>query len=143
MRGIAALCVAYSHCGIVLIFAGRAVHSHAYDLAAAAIRRPLGWFANGEAAVIVFFVLSGLVLSLTVDRGAPRLSLGGFADFMRRRVLRIYPAHIGSLLVFLPLAYFFIYRMPMIDPRESRPRRSAGIAGSTTRSTPISTGASW
>ncbi|MBV9929855.1 MAG: acyltransferase [Alphaproteobacteria bacterium] len=116
VRGIAALCVAYSHCGIVLIFAGRATHSHAYDLAASAIRRPLGWFANGEAAVIVFFVLSGLVLSLTLDRAGEALSVRGFVDFMRRRALRIYPAHIAALLLFLPLAYFVIYRVPMLDP---------------------------
>ena len=116
VRGIAALCVAYSHCGIVLIFAGRAAHSPAYDLAAAAIRRPLGWFANGEAAVIVFFVLSGLVLSLTLDRAVTTLSPRAFVDFIRRRVLRIYPAHIAALLLFLPLAYFVIYRIPMLDP---------------------------
>jgi peptidoglycan/LPS O-acetylase OafA/YrhL len=117
VRGFAALAVAYSHCGIALIFAARAQHGEAYRRFSAAILRPLGWIANGEAAVIVFFVLSGLVLSLTLDQRPAHRSLAGFGDFVRRRVLRIYPAHVAALLLFIPLAGLTIYRLPLIDPQ--------------------------
>jgi peptidoglycan/LPS O-acetylase OafA/YrhL len=116
VRGLAALAVAYCHCGITLIFAARAEHGEAYRRFSAALLRPLGWLANGEAAVIVFFVLSGLVLSLTLDRRPAHRSPALYLDFVRRRVLRIYPAHLAALIVFVPLAYFVIYRVPMLDP---------------------------
>jgi peptidoglycan/LPS O-acetylase OafA/YrhL len=116
VRGLAAIAVAYTHCGITMIFAGRAEHGEAYRRFSAALLRALGWFWNGEAAVIVFFVLSGLVLSLTLDRRAASAPPRLYADFVRRRLLRIYPAHLAALIVFLPLAYFLVYRVPMLDP---------------------------
>jgi peptidoglycan/LPS O-acetylase OafA/YrhL len=35
---------------------------------------------------------------------------------MARRVLRIYPAHLVALLLFVPLAYFTLFRIPVADP---------------------------
>lgn len=54
---------------------------------------------NGETAVYLFFVLSGAVLHLSLDRRAsePALRLG--AGFVFQRLLRLYPPLIGCLLL--------------------------------------------
>lgn len=79
IRGIASLCVVVWHC---------------YNALTNDMRAQLGWFTttplriflNGDAAVIVFFVLSGYVLSLPYLSGQPPR----YGHFCVRRFCRIY-----------------------------------------------------
>ena len=73
----------------------------------------MGWLG-----VDIFFILSGFVLTwqvLNERRGAP-FSPGSFwrdaGHFLRRRILRVYPAYLACLSVLLPLAWIGIYRTP-------------------------------
>jgi len=60
------------------------------------ITRFLLIFLNGGAAVIVFFVLSGYVLGLSLDKHS--LGIQRTINFYVKRVFRLYPAHIVVLL---------------------------------------------
>jgi peptidoglycan/LPS O-acetylase OafA/YrhL len=115
IRGFAALAVAWSHCGFCLLFAPIVPTSRIESWLQTAIGLSV-WIANARGAVILFFVISGLVLSLMLDaargRGGPR----GYAGFLVRRVLRIYPAHLAALLLFVPLAAMTLFRVPVLDP---------------------------
>ena len=66
---------------------------------------------NGKAAVLVFFVLSGFVLGLSLDLPEPRNAISNYAKFVARRFLRIYPAFLFSLAVIL--SYLFFLHHPM------------------------------
>lgn len=57
---------------------------------------------NGDAPVILFFVLSGFVLAASVDRSLDKGKTIGFTatDFLVRRVLRIYPAMFGCMALY-------------------------------------------
>jgi len=55
---------------------------------------------SGEFAVTVFFVLSGFVLFRSLEEGRENTSLAGFSRFVGRRIFRVYPALIVSLLLF-------------------------------------------
>lgn len=61
---------------------------------------------NGDGPVILFFVLSGFVLAASIDRSLNKGMSIRFtaADFLVRRVLRIYPAMIGCMCL-----YWIIY----------------------------------
>ena len=61
-----------------------------------AIARFLLVFFNGGAAVTVFFVLSGYVLGLSLDKS--RLTIPKTLYFYLKRIFRLYPAHIVTLL---------------------------------------------
>src|SRR4051794_26474110 len=81
LRGFAAVAVAYSHCGIALIF-GLNVQRGAVESAFRDwVLRPIGWATNGEAAVITFFVISGLVLGLALDARPAHRAPGAYAAF--------------------------------------------------------------
>ena len=79
LRGCAALSVFFSHVACLLTGASYV----------AAFHTPLRFLLDGEAAVDLFFVLSGFVLALSLTRGEPQ-SWGGF---LVRRAFRLYPAH--------------------------------------------------
>ena len=116
LRGFAALAVAYCHCGIPLIFgpnpqAGAIEHAFK-DW----VLRPLGWATNGEAAVVTFFVISGLVLGLALDARPAHRAPGAYAAFGLKRVFRLYPAHLAALALFVPLAALTVFRVPVLDP---------------------------
>ncbi|GAA0330548.1 hypothetical protein GCM10009087_45930 [Sphingomonas oligophenolica] len=116
LRGFAALAVAYSHCGIALIF-GANMRRGAVEYGFRGwVLRPLGWATNGEAAVITFFVISGLVLSLALDARPAHRALGSYAAFGVKRVFRLYPAHLAALALFVPLAALTVFRVPVLDP---------------------------
>lgn len=94
MRGYAALCVVFYHSilGLDSSLFGRVFHGDwgklvSYDLA---LKIALTVF-NGQAAVILFFIISGAVLSkgLSKEEG-PLLVVSG--RFLVRRFFRIYPA---------------------------------------------------
>lgn len=53
---------------------------------------------NGSSAVTLFFVISGFVLGLSLDRGAGGV-ISSYVGFILRRAFRIYPALILSLLI--------------------------------------------
>lgn len=81
-----------------------------FDLAAFSIGgRAMGWFVSGDLAVDFFFVLSGFVLANAYGRqfknGLP------FADYLRRRLVRLYPMMaIGILIGAVALAVPVIAR---------------------------------
>jgi peptidoglycan/LPS O-acetylase OafA/YrhL len=114
LRGFAALSVAYAHCAIVLLpYLGMFERDPATALAGAYALQPIELIANARAAVILFFVISGLVLSLALDKARPASWLSGFGAFVGRRALRLYPAHLVSLLLFVPVAGLTIFQLPI------------------------------
>jgi peptidoglycan/LPS O-acetylase OafA/YrhL len=109
LRGVAAL--------VVVAF-------HVSDLVAwdPAVRRivgvtPLGVFMNGPAAVHVFFVLSGFVLSHSL-LGAP--GVAGTLRYCVRRVFRIHPPYMAAVLFAWALTF-----LPLGSPAETE---VAGVA---------------
>lgn len=103
-RGIAALMVALLHVGQASWLDGAGQKQPL--VGAAAHTRDLPWgdlalriLGNGSGAVIFFFVLSGFVLTLSLQGGAGR-SRPGLWTFLLNRVFRIYPAVIATILVF-------------------------------------------
>lgn len=105
LRGIAALAVVVQHCLLVLRISGTD------DVFNAPLRLDEPWllhqhailmFFNGEAAVVLFFVLSGLVLTLSIRRDEP-LGVTTTIRYWIRRVFRLYPlliaAAIGSAVI--------------------------------------------
>ena len=111
LRGLAALMVAICHSQLILI-----VNGHE-DLWCLNLRQTEGFQAistkfllmmfNGSAAVSLFFVISGLVLGLSLDRHVHEFFRSS-ASFILRRAFRIYPALIFSLLfvgIWLPVMY--------------------------------------
>jgi len=101
-RGIAALMVAAFHCGQSRWSEGDLLFA-SYDR-----EKPiLGFFSylyatvsNGQAGVVFFFVLSGFVLSLSADRSAI-IDLPWVWRFVTRRLLRIYPAAVACIGIFV------------------------------------------
>jgi len=86
LRGLAALWVVGHHMSFELGYAG-------YPFATA-------FFSPGDAAVDIFFVLSGFIMT-AVHRDLTRDGLG---DFFTRRVFRIYPMHLTVLAALVALA---------------------------------------
>jgi Predicted acyltransferases len=103
LRGIAALMVAYTH-AIGGIRLDSEVSRH--------IKSGLSTLGNGSAAVTIFFVLSGYVLSVSLDRKIGSTGQVLF-HFLSRRALRIWPAmlvvitccFLWIILVFEPVTY--------------------------------------
>ncbi len=101
LRGLAALMVAVGHCFVMLEVDGLA------DIRQIPFAELPGWRSwvsrvmlivfNGPAAVTVFFVLSGTVLGMSLERRAQTVRTT--ASFFCRRLLRILPAHLFCLLV--------------------------------------------
>src|SRR4051812_33820134 len=116
LRGFAAVAVAYSHCGIALIFGSNPQRGTAEYIVWQWVLRPLGWAANGEAAVMTFFVISGLVLGLALDARPAHRAPGAYVGFGVKRVFRLYPAHLVALALFVPLAALTVFRVPVLDP---------------------------
>lgn len=114
LRGIAALMVALGHSFIVVNIAYMAgpyaVHYSDLHGMEQILTRGMFVIFNGGAAVSVFFVLSGYVLGLSLNRKAETGEANGLAGalgFMIKRLLRLFPAHIASLtLILISLALF-------------------------------------
>ncbi|WP_284947562.1 acyltransferase family protein [Acidisoma cladoniae] len=100
VRGLAALWVVGHHISFELGYVG-------YPFARA-------FFAPGDAAVDIFFVLSGFVM-MAVHRDLTRAGLG---DFLTRRIFRIYPLHLTVLLALAALALWgqVVHGIPAADP---------------------------
>lgn len=116
LRGFAAVAVAYSHCGIALIFGSNPQPGTAEYTVWQWVLRPLGWATNGEAAVVTFFVISGLVLGLALDARPAHRAPAAYVAFGVKRVFRLYPAHLAALALFVPLAAVTVFRVPVLDP---------------------------
>jgi peptidoglycan/LPS O-acetylase OafA/YrhL len=100
LRGLAALMVAVGHSmmilkigGLDMLWARPLSTINSFDALAA---KAILFFASGGAAVTLFFVLSGVVLGLSLDH-AKLHGARGYAAFFVRRILRIYPAYIVSI----------------------------------------------
>jgi peptidoglycan/LPS O-acetylase OafA/YrhL len=94
LRGIASLMVFFSH------FVGFFYESEFINFMQ---NSPLRFFWNGDAAVNLFFVLSGFVLAKSM--------IGkkiGYLSYITKRIFRIYPAYYFSILLSLFLMQFFI-----------------------------------
>jgi peptidoglycan/LPS O-acetylase OafA/YrhL len=72
---------------------------------------------NGETAVFLFFVLSGAVLSLSLQRRDSGNFLTTSWAFVRNRVLRLYPPLVVCLLLMFALSRFDIAGLPRWDAR--------------------------
>jgi peptidoglycan/LPS O-acetylase OafA/YrhL len=88
-RGIGAILVLWTHCLVILPLVRGTPQ---FDLIFLQVI-----LMNGHLALMVFFVISGYVLGLSLDKGAGRP--GNFRDFYIRRVFRIYPAHVVAICV--------------------------------------------
>lgn len=84
LRGIAAIMVALFHCIIIL---NRDESLFFQKIVTGSL---LFWF-NGAAAVSLFFVISGYVLGLSLDKMRESPFLKRYVIFIARRILRIYP----------------------------------------------------
>ncbi len=87
LRGIAALAVAWAH--------GQTIFSvsETDEWALEAISRLTSFLFPAGGAVVLFFVLSGYVPGLSLQRD------GGYAQFVIRRLFRIVPAYCASILI--------------------------------------------
>ena len=120
VRGLAALCVAVTHTlGYLAINPGLGRGLLEQVSVRDVVLKIVNGFVNGETAVIVFFVISGVVIGRSLDgrrngRQRGQSAAGDFVPFMIRRVLRLYPAHIVATLGILGLALvFFVGRAPI------------------------------
>ena len=137
VRGLAALAVALGHTmGFLLqpAGAGRSLLDQP-NLTGIAAKLAFG-LVNGETAVIVFFVISGVVIGRSLDSRplAPRGSglARDYAAFLLRRALRLYPAHVVALLGIVGLGMLFLAAAPDIDFAAfpgSAPAHDSDLAG--------------
>jgi peptidoglycan/LPS O-acetylase OafA/YrhL len=99
LRGIAAVCVMYSHIlyvyGTKDLWVASARQGNVVGIFLA--RTPAGIFFAGGEAVILFYILSGFVLSLPLLAERPQ----SYGTFAIRRICRIYPPYVVALFVAL------------------------------------------
>jgi len=123
LRGIAALMVAAFHARQARLPGGADLLGTADD------RGGLLWstlshayiaLANGHGAVIFFFVLSGFVLALSLERG-PRDAGPSARRFFPARVFRLYPAVISTVLIFATVFWVFGAALPGLTIDYFRP----------------------
>jgi peptidoglycan/LPS O-acetylase OafA/YrhL len=92
-RGLGAIAVLITHCFLVVPWEGPGPQL--------GLIRLQSLFINGHAALMIFFVISGYVLGLSLDKGAAEPK--NISRFYVRRVFRIYPAHVIAI-VFIAIA---------------------------------------
>jgi peptidoglycan/LPS O-acetylase OafA/YrhL len=114
VRGIAALYVAFGHCLAAVLLVNYKEPIFRQTEWRDVVVRGLGSLLNAETAVVVFFVLSGLVIGLALDGRGP-LSRSGYLIFLIRRALRLYPARIVATVGVLALAWLFLFGQPPVD----------------------------
>lgn len=105
LRGIAALCVAAGHCIVAMSLNPQYANTFKtlnYNSKTEVMLRLLHILFNAEASVIVFFVLSGYVLTKSLSKINGNY-LSEFVCYIFKRIYRIFPTVIFS---FIPLAYF-------------------------------------
>ena len=115
LRGLAAVNVMASHLLLCLplIFAGVHDRGSASPLTYAILYTPLHLFVAANEAVILFFILSGFVLSLPFFSPRPP----SYREFAIRRVCRIYLPFLASLAIALVIyATISVVPMPEASP---------------------------
>ena len=90
LRGLAALAVCWFHFVVTFQVANQ------FDW----LNRASAW---GKYGVEVFFVISGFVIPLAMSAGGYRLS--AFGRFLAKRMLRLYPPYVASLILVLALQW--------------------------------------
>ncbi|MBV8538841.1 MAG: acyltransferase [Alphaproteobacteria bacterium] len=116
VRGIAALYVAVAHTMIYLLF----IHYNAplFDLTSTreVVIRIVEGLIHGPMAVMVFFVISGLVIGRSLDGRDTRLPAAqSYVVFLARRFLRLYPAHIAALTGIIIIGWLCLHDRPPVD----------------------------
>lgn len=92
LRGIAALMVGGFHAGL----------NGGSTLVGQHVAWILSFFFDGRTGVCIFFVLSGLVLGMSLRRNGT-VTMGNYLHFCGRRFFRLYPAYFVSTLFYLLL----------------------------------------
>lgn len=110
VRGLAALCVAICHTVGYLIVTNMELPLFGQPSLRDATVSLFSSFVDGETAVIVFFVISGVVIGRSLD--ARR---SDFVSFMAGRVFRLYPAHIVATLGIVTLGALFLIGAQPLD----------------------------
>jgi peptidoglycan/LPS O-acetylase OafA/YrhL len=110
LRGLAALMVAIGHSFIAITFSGVdklwATPIWLIEPNDAIFAKLVLFVGNGSSAVTVFFVLSGVVLGLSLDRDYSSWQVS-YRRFLIKRVFRVYPAHILVLLSVVAILFLF------------------------------------
>ena len=108
LRGIAALVVVVHHClltSIVLAATYRGGTTKGWGLSELLTRTPLHLLWDGTGVVLIFFVLSGFVLTLAFTRkAAPGGSGPGWSNYYAKRFPRLYLPVWGSLVLAVAIA---------------------------------------
>ncbi len=107
MRGLAAVSVVLSHYVLVVAHAGRPRYERVYHWFHWLSLSPLGLLWAGRAAVLLFFVLSGYVLFLMLER--PDL---GYFSYLKKRITRLYIPYLAAIGLGIAGAAF-LYARPM------------------------------
>ena len=118
VRGIAALYVAFGHTMAAVLLFDYKLSIFGQPGVRDTLLKLVSCVFNAETAVVVFFIISGLVIGRALDqRGVPQhaLSWGRYPLFVIRRALRLYPAHIAATAGILVLAWLFLIGQPPID----------------------------
>lgn len=104
LRGIAAMIVVVFHCLLSYTIFYKANHNHfANDWLKYFTITPLHTFWAGREAVILFFVLSGFVLSIPFFQG----TIQSYRSYAIRRFFRIYMPYIVVMMISVGLVYAF------------------------------------
>jgi peptidoglycan/LPS O-acetylase OafA/YrhL len=115
VRGIAALYVAVAHTMIYTLFAHYAAPILDLPTAREVVIRIVEGLIHGQMAVVVFFVISGLVIGRSLD-GKHEVRTGHtYFIFLFRRMLRLYPAHIAATAGIIGIGWLFLTGRPAID----------------------------
>ncbi len=110
LRGLAALMVAIGHSFIAITFGGVdklwVTPIWLIEPNDAIFAKLILFVGNGGSAVTVFFVLSGVVLGLSLDRDYSSWHVS-YLRFLIKRVFRVYPAHFLVLLSVVAILFIF------------------------------------
>ncbi len=134
VRGLAALAVAVGHTmGYLVVHEGTGRTLLDQPDWENAIEKLASGLIYGETAVIIFFVMSGVVIARSLDSRSGRIHAGrDYVSFLIRRMLRLYPAHIVAMVGILAIAWVFLIDQPPIDFSafpDSAPEENAEAAG--------------
>ena len=101
LRGVAALSVVLLHFSNIFVDTNRADFERISDAIKLFAASPLGFLIEGSQAVLVFFVLSGFVLTLMLERGMH------YGEYAVRRIARLYIPYIASIICAIVLIQCF------------------------------------
>jgi peptidoglycan/LPS O-acetylase OafA/YrhL len=97
LRGIASLIVVFRHTSNAIAMP--------MELRRQILESPLAILLNAQGAVQLFFVLSGFVLTASIER-AP--GWRGLSAFLPKRILRIHLPYVGTVLLCFALSFLFV-----------------------------------